>query len=419
MARLLAAQRDAALDHLLHHVLVADRTPHEADTRLAARDLEADVAHHGRHDRVAAQPTLALQLARTHQQDGVAVDDLAAVVHEDGAVAVAIEGHAHVAAAFDDGAREPLGMRRSAVAVDVASVGLVRDDDGIEAEAREEPGRHKARRAVGAIDGELEIAERRRLREHGAQMIQIRAGALLRRDGAAPRPAAAFHDGSATIASTARSTDSVNFSPRPENTLMPLSSNGLCDAEITMPASYPERVRYAMAGVGTTPALVTTAPSPEAPCASSASIHPPDSRVSRPTSSRGAAPAALSPLVCGSARTSEAPSRRTVGGSRGYCPAAPRTPSVPNNRGGGIRSVFGTGDADLDRCRIDMGHASLIRGGGVHGEHVVAGPEARDIDVGVTASSSSRDSDSRLPRRPTSTTTGIACAERCAPRFRR
>ena len=29
---------------------------------------------------------------------------------------------------------------------------------------------------------------------------------------------------------------SVNFSPAPENTLMPLSSNGLCDAEITTPA---------------------------------------------------------------------------------------------------------------------------------------------------------------------------------------
>ena len=46
----------------------------------------------------------------------------------------------------------------------------------------------------------------------------------------------------------------VNFSPAPENTLMPLSSNGLCDAEITTPAVYPIRgVRYATAGVGMTP----------------------------------------------------------------------------------------------------------------------------------------------------------------------
>ena len=43
-------------DHLLHHVLVADRAPHQVDAALAERDLEADVAHHGRDDGVAAQP---------------------------------------------------------------------------------------------------------------------------------------------------------------------------------------------------------------------------------------------------------------------------------------------------------------------------------------------------------------------------
>ena len=49
---------------------------------------------------------------------------------------------------------------------------------------------------------------------------------------------------SAMIDSTCRSSVSVNFSPRPENTLMPLSSNGLCDALITRPASKPMRARH-------------------------------------------------------------------------------------------------------------------------------------------------------------------------------
>jgi hypothetical protein len=75
-------------------------------------------------------------------------------------------------------------------------------------------------------------------------------------------PAGTCHDESAMIASTRRSSVSVNFSPRPENTLMPLSSNGLCDALITSPASYPmARVTYAVAGVGITPAVVIDAPS--------------------------------------------------------------------------------------------------------------------------------------------------------------
>src|SRR5690606_15619127 len=136
------------------------------------------------------------------------------------------------------------------------------------------------------------------------------------------------HDGSATMASTARSDDSPNFSPRPENTLMPLSANGLCDADRTTPRSKSSvPARYATAGVGATPMLVTSAPSDEAPVASASSSHSPDSRVSRPTMSRAGRSAWLS---C-PARTMAAPSRVTVSRSSGHWPATPRTPSVPNS----------------------------------------------------------------------------------------
>src|SRR3712207_8827056 len=47
------------------------------------------------------QAALALELSRTHQQHGVAVDDLPALVGEDGPVAIAIEGHACPAAGVD------------------------------------------------------------------------------------------------------------------------------------------------------------------------------------------------------------------------------------------------------------------------------------------------------------------------------
>ena len=95
----------------------------------------------------------------------------------------------------------------------------------------------------------------------------------------------------------------MNFSPAPENTLMPLSSNGLCDAEITTPAVYPMRgVKYAMAGVGMMPAPVSDPSWLLMPKASSRSIHAPDSRVSRPDKkprstlpSSGRAPACAAP----------------------------------------------------------------------------------------------------------------------------
>ena len=158
MAGLFAAKSTSALSISSITSFVAHRTAHEADARFAAGDLEADVAHDGCHDHIPAQPSFALKLPRAHQQDGVAVDHVATVVHEDRTVAVAIERHAHVTPAFDNGARKPLGMRRSTILVDISSIGLIADDEGVDAQTREELGRYYRRGAIRTIDGELEIA---------------------------------------------------------------------------------------------------------------------------------------------------------------------------------------------------------------------------------------------------------------------
>ena len=71
----------------------------QLDAERLQRQLEADVAHHRRDDGVALQPPFALQLPAAHQQHGVAVDDLPAMIDEDRAVAVAVERDAHPASA--------------------------------------------------------------------------------------------------------------------------------------------------------------------------------------------------------------------------------------------------------------------------------------------------------------------------------
>src|SRR5688572_9364604 len=72
------------------------------------------------------------------------------------------------------------------------------------------------------------------------------------------------------------------------------------------------------------------------PAASSRSIQAPDSRVSwrarNRTWSDPRAVKARAAVPGRNARASAAPSRRIVGMSRGYWPALPRTPSVPNSR---------------------------------------------------------------------------------------
>src|SRR5688572_24956475 len=174
--------------------------------------------------------------------------------------------------------------------------------------------------------------------------------------------------------STSRSSTSVNFSPRPENTLMPLSSNGLCDAEITMPASKSiSRATYATAGVGMTPPLVRCPPAEPIPRASSRSIHSPDSRVSRPTMNRTSPAGRWWERV----RTSAAPSRATVSCSSGYSPALPRTPSVPKSLDMGLL------DRDLDDGGLGGADAEALRGIELDLKIVLARSEAGKVHEGT------------------------------------
>ena len=156
MAGLLAAHGNGALDHFLHDVLVADRAAHQLDPRIAEGELEPDVAHHRRDERVAVQAPLRLHGARAHEHDGVAVDNASLVVDEDGAVAVAVEGHAHAVPALADERAQAFGMRGAAIEVDVAPVGLIADHGEVEPEVTEEARRDSGGGAVRRVERELE-----------------------------------------------------------------------------------------------------------------------------------------------------------------------------------------------------------------------------------------------------------------------
>src|SRR4051794_31831890 len=111
VARLLATEREIAPDHLLHHVLVSHRTSEHLDAALAQRNLETDVAHDGSNHRVSFELALRLQLARAHQQHGVAVDDLAVSVDEDCTIAIAVKGDAQPALLLANRMSKMLGVR--------------------------------------------------------------------------------------------------------------------------------------------------------------------------------------------------------------------------------------------------------------------------------------------------------------------
>ena len=91
--------------------------------------------------------------------------------------------------------------------------------------------------------------------------------------------------------------------------LMPLSCQGLCEAEMTMPAAKRwAQARKATAGVVMTPADSTVAPPAVSPAVSAAAIQSDDSRVSWPMRTRGDLPRWWARAM---------PTARMVGGSSG------------------------------------------------------------------------------------------------------
>jgi hypothetical protein len=72
--------------------------------------------------------------------------------------------------------------------------------------------------------------------------------------------------GASSSDSISRSTASGSFMPSAEKNLMPLSSKGLCEAEIMIPADKRSaRVRKATPGVGIGPTSSVSTPAAESP----------------------------------------------------------------------------------------------------------------------------------------------------------
>ena len=106
---------------------------------------------------------------------------------------------------------------------------------------------------------------------------------LITRPTEEPRGFLLLSCSAATIASISSSTASGSLCPVCEKNLMPLSSNGLCEAEITAPAlACSLLVKYETAGVGITPKRCASPPAEQMPAARAASSIVPLKRVSRP-----------------------------------------------------------------------------------------------------------------------------------------
>ena len=97
-----------------------------------------------------------VQVHAAHVQDLVAIDHAAALVHGQAAVGIAVIGKAHVQALLHHVALQTLHMRGAAVDVDVKTIRRGIDHAHVGAQRVEHRLGHRGRRAVGAVDADLD-----------------------------------------------------------------------------------------------------------------------------------------------------------------------------------------------------------------------------------------------------------------------
>ncbi len=125
---LLAAERVAALVHVLEHVAVSDSGLSDGDPVLAHRDMQTEVAHHRRDEGVVGEVTALLHGHREDGHDLVTVDVVSLGIHREAPVGVAVVSDADVGAQTHDGLGEVVEVGRADTVVDVPAVGVCPDD---------------------------------------------------------------------------------------------------------------------------------------------------------------------------------------------------------------------------------------------------------------------------------------------------
>ena len=222
-------------------------------------------------------------------------------------------------------------MRRAAAVVDVDAVRLGGGDLVLDAELLEDERRDRRGGAVGAVDQHAQAGtvDRRPAAAGDPAPRSARRRPRARRDSPTPAPVGSAPSASIS-ASTRSSSASSSLKPSAPKSLMPLSGNGLCEAEMTAPqarALLAHEHRRCRASAARRRAARRRRPRR---CR----------RRARPRASgrSGACRGRRAPPACAAPR-SRANSARARGRARARARASstsplatPRTPSVPNSR---------------------------------------------------------------------------------------
>ena len=159
MSRLLAAEGIVLQKHFLQYVAVTDLGGNEPKSVRLAEFSESEVGHDRSHHGRAIELAAVVQIQRADCHDHVAVDQLAFFVYTQTTVRVSVEGNAAIQAVLKDVCGEGFHVSRSAVAIDVDTVGGAVQYVNLRAKLAEQRGSCDRCRAVGAVDGDLQAVQ--------------------------------------------------------------------------------------------------------------------------------------------------------------------------------------------------------------------------------------------------------------------
>ena len=173
VAGLFAADDVAAAQHFFEDIAIADGSASERDAFAGEDAFEAEIGHGRGDDAVAFELVLGFEVARDGEKNAIAVDDFAGFADEEGAVGIAIEGHAELSALGEHALLQTIEMERAAAGVDVAAIGRYAHRDDFGAERVKEFRAELVGGAIGAIEKDPETGKLGAVNDAAAKKIEI------------------------------------------------------------------------------------------------------------------------------------------------------------------------------------------------------------------------------------------------------
>src|ERR1700730_5995529 len=159
VAGLLTAENVAAAQHFFEDVAIAVGSAGERDAFARKDPLEAEIGHGGCHHAAAVQFSLRLQIAGRGQEHSIAVHESPRFANEQGAIGIAVEGHAESGALGDHALLQSCEVQRATTGIDVAAIRCYAHGDDIGTKRAKKLRAQLVGSAIGAVQNHAEASE--------------------------------------------------------------------------------------------------------------------------------------------------------------------------------------------------------------------------------------------------------------------